>query len=71
VTSEAAGGQIVVADVVRQLVAGKDFLFGDRGETPLKGIQAPIRTWELLWRLAKETGASVVRLPEANRGVRK
>jgi class 3 adenylate cyclase len=46
---EAKGGQIVVADVVRQLVAGKDFVFGDRGETPLKGVQGPIRTWELLW----------------------
>lgn len=47
--NEADGGQIVVADVVRQLVAGKNFVFGDRGATPLKGIQAPIRTWELLW----------------------
>jgi class 3 adenylate cyclase len=46
---EANSGQIVVADVVRQLVAGKDFLFSDRGETALKGIEAPIRTWELLW----------------------
>ncbi len=46
---EANSGQIVVADVVRQLVAGKDFLFSDRGESALKGIQAPIRTWELLW----------------------
>jgi class 3 adenylate cyclase len=42
-------GQIVVADVVRQLVTGKDFLFSDRGETSLKGIQAPVGTWELLW----------------------
>jgi class 3 adenylate cyclase len=46
---EANSGQIVVADVVRQLVAGKDFLFSDRGESTLKGIQAPVRTWELLW----------------------
>jgi class 3 adenylate cyclase len=46
---EATSGQVVVANVVRQLVAGKDFLFSDRGETALKGIEAPIRTWELLW----------------------
>ena len=29
--ASASGGQIVVTDVVRQLVAGKEFLFADRG----------------------------------------
>ncbi len=47
--AQAAGSQVVVSDVVRQLVAGKQFLFSDRGETVLKGFDEPMRTWELLW----------------------
>ena len=45
----AADGQIVVKDVVRQLVAGKEFLFADRGLSTLKGFEDPVRTWEVLW----------------------
>ena len=47
--SDAAGGHVIVADVVRQLVAGKDFVFSDRGESTLRGFEHPMRTWELLW----------------------
>ena len=47
--ASAAGGQIVVTDVVRQLVAGKEFLFADRGLSTLKGFEDPVRTWEVLW----------------------
>ena len=47
--ASARGGQIVVTDVVRQLVAGKEFLFADRGPSMLKGLEEPIRTWEVLW----------------------
>lgn len=47
--ASAAGGQIVVTDVVRQLVAGKEFLFADRGLSNLKGFEDPVRTWEVLW----------------------
>ncbi len=47
--TSAAGGQIVVTDVVRQLVAGKEFLFADRGLSNLKGFEDPVRTWEVLW----------------------
>jgi class 3 adenylate cyclase len=36
-----------VADVVRQLVAGKGFLFHDTGEHDLKGLEDPVRLWEL------------------------
>ncbi len=31
----AKGGEILVANVVRQLAEGKDFMFGDRGEAAL------------------------------------
>ena len=42
-------GQIVVADVVRQLAAGKGFLFSDLGETELRGFEDPVKLWELRW----------------------
>jgi len=44
--------QILVSDVMRQLVAGKGFLFGDRGETELRGFEDPVRLWELRWNEA-------------------
>jgi class 3 adenylate cyclase len=49
----AEGGEILVSDVVRQLVAGKGFLFNDRGDHPLKGFEDPVRVFEVLWH---ETG---------------
>jgi len=35
--------------VVRQLVAGKGFLFSDTGMHDLKGLEEPVRLWELRW----------------------
>jgi class 3 adenylate cyclase/pimeloyl-ACP methyl ester carboxylesterase len=46
----ASGGEILVSDVVRQLVAGKDYLFSDRGESALEGFDEPARLFELRWR---------------------
>jgi class 3 adenylate cyclase len=43
-------GQILVSDVVRQLVAGKQYLFASRGETPLRGFEDPVRLFELRWK---------------------
>lgn len=45
----AAGGEIVATDVVRQLVAGRQFLFSDRGVAALKGFEDPVRTWLVSW----------------------
>ncbi len=50
ITASAKGGEILVSDVVRQLVKGKDFLFADRGDTSLKGFDEPVRLYELRWR---------------------
>jgi class 3 adenylate cyclase len=47
IASKATGGQVLVADVVRQLVAGKGFLFHDTGDHDLKGLEEPVRLWEL------------------------
>jgi class 3 adenylate cyclase/pimeloyl-ACP methyl ester carboxylesterase len=40
-------GQILVSDVVRQLAAGKGYLFSDRGEQPLRGFDDPVRVYEV------------------------
>ena len=49
VGSLAVGGEIRVSDVVRQIAAGKDFRFQDRGEATVRGFRDPIRTWQLDW----------------------
>jgi class 3 adenylate cyclase/pimeloyl-ACP methyl ester carboxylesterase len=50
VAAKAEGGEILVSDVVRQLVAGKGFLFSDRGDTVLRGFEDPVRLYEVRWR---------------------
>ena len=50
ICDHAEAGQIVAADVVRQLAAGKDFLFSDLGETELRGFEDPVKLWELRWQ---------------------
>lgn len=48
--SHAGGGEILVSDVVRQLVAGKSFEFEDLGEVELRGFATPTRVHKVLWR---------------------
>jgi adenylate cyclase len=43
------GREILLANVVRELVAGKGFLFADRGDHALRGFEDPVRVWELRW----------------------
>ena len=50
ITAEAKGGEILVANVVRELAEGKDFLFADRGEVSLKGFDEPVRLHEVRWQ---------------------
>ena len=50
ICSEAAGGEIVASDVVRQLVAGKGFSFAERGDVMLKGFDEPVRLYEVRWQ---------------------
>ena len=50
IAAKAEGGEILVADVVRQLVVGKEFLFNDRGDTELRGFEDPVRVYEVRWR---------------------
>jgi class 3 adenylate cyclase len=50
IAARAEGGEILASDVVRQLVAGKGFLFADRGDVALRGFEDPVRLYEVRWR---------------------
>ena len=50
ICAHAEPGQILASDVVRQLVAGKDFQFVDCGETTLHGFKEPVRLYEVSWK---------------------
>jgi class 3 adenylate cyclase len=50
IAAEAEGGEILASDVVRQLVAGKGFLFSDRGEVELRGFEEAVRLYEVRWQ---------------------
>lgn len=49
IAAKAEGGEILVSNVVRELVTGKGFLFSDTGEHVLKGMEEPMRIWQLRW----------------------
>ncbi|HEY5625258.1 MAG TPA: adenylate/guanylate cyclase domain-containing protein [Dehalococcoidia bacterium] len=53
IAAMAQGGEILVANVVRELAEGKEFMFGDRGETALRGFDDPVRLFEVRWREAE------------------
>ncbi len=50
VCARAEPGEILTSDVVRQLVAGKGFMFADQGEAELRGFEDPVRIYEVRWR---------------------
>jgi len=50
IAAQAKGEEILASDVVRQLVAGKRFLFADRGDIALRGFEDPMRLYEVRWR---------------------
>ena len=49
VMGQADGGEILVTNVVRELVEGKEYVFGDRGEADLKGFDEAVRLFEVRW----------------------
>jgi class 3 adenylate cyclase len=50
VCASAGPGQILASDVVRQLAAGKRFLWSDQGYVALRGFEDPVRLYEVKWR---------------------
>ena len=50
ICDRAEAGEVLASNVVRELAAGKGFLFSDRGETELRGFEDPVRLYEVRWR---------------------
>jgi len=49
ICDHAEPGEILASNVVRELAAGKGFLFSDRGEVALRGFEGPVRLYEVRW----------------------
>ncbi len=49
ICAKADAGEVLASNVVRELVAGKGFLFNDRGDTELRGFEDPVRLYEVRW----------------------
>ncbi len=49
ICAHAEAGQILAPIVVRELAAGKQFMFADLGETALRGFEDPVRLYEVRW----------------------
>jgi class 3 adenylate cyclase/pimeloyl-ACP methyl ester carboxylesterase len=50
VAAQAQGGEILASNVVRELVAGKGFMFSSRGKTALRGFDDPVEVYEVRWQ---------------------
>ncbi len=50
ICTQAEAGQILAPIVVKELAAGKQFMFADLGETELRGFEDPVRLYEVRWR---------------------
>ncbi len=50
IRDHAAGAEILVPEAIRHLLAGKPFVFEDRGVAGLKGFDDPVRLYEVVWR---------------------
>jgi class 3 adenylate cyclase/tetratricopeptide (TPR) repeat protein len=65
IASRAAGGEILVAEVTRQVIGtGPRFTFSDRGRVRLKGFPERWRLYELAWAPSEEAAPGVVGLVE-------
>ena len=50
ICAHAEAGQILAPIVVRELAAGKQFMFADLGEIELRGFEDPVRLYEVRWQ---------------------
>jgi class 3 adenylate cyclase/alpha-beta hydrolase superfamily lysophospholipase len=62
VQSNAAANEVLVSDTVRDLLLGTDFVFEDRGEHLLKGLDRPRHLFKVTW------GAEATVGPRTRRG---
>jgi len=49
ICGRAEPGQVLCSNVVRELSAGKGYLFSDQGDVELRGFEDPVRLYELRW----------------------
>ena len=52
IAAYAGAGEILIPGPVRHLLAGKEFVFADRGEFLPKGFEDAVRLFEVRWREA-------------------
>ena len=50
IAAQAEGGEVLVANAVRELCAGKGFAFDPRGEFAAKGFTEPVQVFAVRWR---------------------
>jgi class 3 adenylate cyclase len=50
IAAKAEAGEILIPEPVRHLLAGKSYVYADRGETTLKGFEEPVRLYEVRWK---------------------
>ena len=50
IAARADGDEILPSTAVRELCAGKGFLFADRGDVAVRGFEDPVRLFEVHWR---------------------
>lgn len=50
IAAAAEGGEILVANAIRELSTGKKFTFSDRGDFSPKGMDGPVRIWGVDWQ---------------------
>ncbi len=50
ICSRAEGGELLASEAVRQIVAGKGFLFSDLGESEMRGFEDPVRVYAVRWQ---------------------
>jgi class 3 adenylate cyclase/pimeloyl-ACP methyl ester carboxylesterase len=50
IVTKAGAGEILVPEPLLHLLSGKHYGYTDRGETVLKGFEAPVRLYEVRWR---------------------
>ncbi len=50
VAAQAGAGEILIPEPVRHLLAGKSYVYADRGLTVIKGFEDAVRLFEVRWR---------------------
>ena len=66
ICDKAGPGQILVSNVVRELAAGKGFLFSDLGESALRGFDDAVRLYEVRWQQEPTAGGGDQAAPVAS-----